>query len=153
MRRIVADHLPHTGAEITFDDGYPPLAPSEGNRLLLALYDEASRDLGFGPVTEVDPSKAGAADISFTETLVGMALDGIGLMGEGGHTVRETADLRTLPSQAKRAAVTLLRLATIPPPSTPRPAGPAPSASKPPSAWDPARARRAPAPDPRPLIP
>ena len=39
-----------------------------------------------------------------------MALDGIGLMGDGGHTVNETADLKTLPSQAKRIAVTLLRV-------------------------------------------
>jgi glutamate carboxypeptidase len=111
MRRIAAQHLPLTGAEIVFEDGYPPFAPSEGNRRLLALYDEASRDLGFGPVTAVDPSKAGAADISFTETLVDMALDGIGLMGNGGHTARETADLRTLPGQAKRAAILMLRLA------------------------------------------
>lgn len=110
MRRIVGEHLPQTTAEITFDDGYPPLAPSEGNRRLLALYDKASRDLGFGEVAAVDPSRAGAADVSFTEGLVDMALDGIGLMGDGGHTVEETADLRTLPSQAKRIAVTLLRL-------------------------------------------
>ena len=33
-------------AEIAFDDGYPPLAPTEGNRRLLAMYDQASRDLG-----------------------------------------------------------------------------------------------------------
>jgi len=110
MRRIVDGHLPQTTAEITFDDGYPPLAPSEGNRRLLALYDRASRDLGFGEVAAVDPSRAGAADVSFTEGLVDMALDGIGLMGDGGHTASETADLKTLPSQAKRIAVTLLRL-------------------------------------------
>jgi len=110
MRRIVGEHLPHTTAEITFDDGYPPLAPAEGNRRLLALYDRASRDLGFGEVAAADPSRVGAADVSFTEGLVDMALDGIGLMGDGGHTVNETADLKTLPSQAKRIAVTLLRL-------------------------------------------
>jgi len=110
MRRIVGEHLPHTTAEITFDDGYPPMAPSEGNRRLLALYDRASRDLGFGEVAAVDPSRVGAADVSFTEGLVDMALDGIGLMGDGGHTVNETADLKTLPSQAKRIAVTMLRL-------------------------------------------
>ena len=111
MRRIVAAHLPQTSAEILFEDSYPPFAPSEGNRRLLALYDRASRDLGFGEVAAVDPSRAGAADVSFTETLVEMAIDGIGQMGDGGHTDKETADLRTLPSQAKRAAVTLLRLA------------------------------------------
>jgi len=110
MRRIVGEHLPHTTAEITFDDGYPPLAPAEGNRRLLALYDRASRDLGFGEVAAADPSRVGAADVSFTEGMVDMALDGIGLMGDGGHTVNETADLKTLPSQAKRIAVTLLRV-------------------------------------------
>jgi hypothetical protein len=31
-------------------------------------------------------------------------------MGSGGHTVRETADLRTLASQTKRMVVTLLRI-------------------------------------------
>jgi len=80
------------------------------NRRLLALYDRASRDLGFGEVAAADPSRVGAADVSFTEGLVDMALDGIGLMGDGGHTVNETADLKTLPSQAKRIAVTLLCL-------------------------------------------
>lgn len=110
MRDIVSQHLPGTSAEIEFRDGYPPLAPTDGNRRLLALYDEASRDLGFGPVTAVDPADAGAADISFTAGRVAMALDGIGLMGTGGHTVEETADLATLPSQAKRAALLMYRL-------------------------------------------
>jgi glutamate carboxypeptidase len=38
-------------------------------------------------------------------------LDGVGLMGRDGHTARETADLTTLPSQTKRAALLLRRLA------------------------------------------
>jgi glutamate carboxypeptidase len=111
MQAIVDAHAPRTGAVLTFSDGYPPLAPTEGNRKLLDLFDGASRDLGSGPVTAVDPAKAGAADISFTAGLVEMAMDGVGLMGSGGHTVEETGDLRTLPIQAKRTAVTLLRLA------------------------------------------
>ena len=37
-------------------------------------------------------------------------MDGIGLMGTDDHTAKETADLDTLPSQTKRAAVFLLRL-------------------------------------------
>ena len=113
MREIVAGHLPGTSGEIEFSDGYPPLAPTDGNRRLLSLYDQASRDLGFGPVTAVDPADAGAADISFTAGRVAMALDGIGLMGSGGHTVEETADLTTLPSQAKRAALLMYRLRSI----------------------------------------
>jgi glutamate carboxypeptidase len=39
-----------------------------------------------------------------------MALDGVGLMGPGGHTVEETGDLRTLPMNGKRVAVLLWRL-------------------------------------------
>ncbi len=110
MRAIVARSLPQTTAEIFFNDGYPPLAPTQGNRELLALYDEVSRSLGFGPVEAVDPRKAGAADVSFTSGRVEAALDGLGLMGEGGHTEQETADLRTLPMQAKRAAILMYRL-------------------------------------------
>ncbi|HET9326674.1 MAG TPA: M20/M25/M40 family metallo-hydrolase [Candidatus Eisenbacteria bacterium] len=111
MQRIVSRNLPRTDARITFEEGYPPLAPSPGNRRLLAMYDEASRDLGLGPVEEVDPSRAGAADVSFTEGRVEMAIDGIGLRGAGGHTVQEAADLNTLRTQAQRAAVMLMRLA------------------------------------------
>ena len=49
--------LPQTKATIAFDEGYPPLAPTDGNRKLLALYDQASRDVGAGPVTAVDPDR------------------------------------------------------------------------------------------------
>ena len=111
MKAIVAAALPHTSAEIAFEPGYPPMAPSDGNRRLLALLDEASRDLGLGAVSPVDPRKAGAADISFLAGRVPMALDGLGLKGTGGHTVEETADLTLLAPQAKRVAVLLARLA------------------------------------------
>jgi glutamate carboxypeptidase len=111
MRRIVEAHRRRTAAEITFEDGYPPLAPSEGNRKLLATFDRASRDLGLGAVTAVDPARAGAADVSFAEGRVEQAIDGVGLMGTGGHTTGETADLRWLAGNAKRVAVTLLRVA------------------------------------------
>ncbi len=110
MREVVARPLPHTTSTIEFEDGYPPMAPSEGNRRLLAMYDAASRDLGLGPVSAVDPSKAGAADVSFVATRVPMALDGIGLSGHDDHTDKETADLRMLSVQTKRAAVLLYRL-------------------------------------------
>ncbi len=110
MRAIVSDNLPHTSAAITFDDSYPPMGPTDGNRRLLEMYSDVSMDLGLGPVEAVNPQNAGAADISFTADHVEMAIDGIGLMGSGGHTVEETADLRTLPSQSKRAAILLYRL-------------------------------------------
>jgi glutamate carboxypeptidase len=110
MREIVAANLGHTKATITFENGYPPLAPTDGNRKLLALHDQASRDLGLGPVTAVDPSKAGAADVSFIAGLVPMIIDGVGLAGHDDHSPQETADLRSLSVRAKRAALTLYRL-------------------------------------------
>ena len=110
MEEIVKASLQHAQATITFDEGYPPMAPTEGNRKLLTMYDQASRDVGAGPVTAVDPRRAGAADVSFVAGEVPLLLDGIGLMGRDDHTVNETADLETLPSQTKRAAVFLHRL-------------------------------------------
>ena len=110
MRAIVATPLPRTKSEITFDDGYPPMAPTAGNRRLLAAYDRASRDLGSGPVVAVDPSRAGAADVSFVAASAPMVIDALGLSGHDDHTVKETADLRFLPVQTKRAALLLYRL-------------------------------------------
>jgi glutamate carboxypeptidase len=114
MQQIVARHLPKTNATIEFDDGYPPMAPTAGNRRLLAVYDQASRDLGFGPVVAVDPSRAGAADVSFVAGKVPMLIDGIGLSGHDDHTEKETADLRMLAPLTKRAALTMLRLTQSP---------------------------------------
>lgn len=110
MQFIVRQHLPRTEATLTFSDGYPPLAPTEGNYELLSMFDEVSRDLGFGPVTAVDPRNAGAADVSFTAGLVEMALDGLGPGGGNDHTVDEWIDLPTLEMQTKRAAVLIWRL-------------------------------------------
>jgi glutamate carboxypeptidase len=110
MRDVVARHLPLTSAEITFADEYPPMAPTDGNRKLLSMYDKASRDLGYGPVLAVDPSRAGAADVSFVAHLVPMLIDGIGLSGHDDHTEQETADLRWLGPQTKRAALLMYRL-------------------------------------------
>ena len=110
MRQVVATPLPHTGAELAFDDSYPPMAPTNGNRKLLAQLDGVSRALGFGPVTPVDPRAAGAADISFVASDVDMAIDALGLKGKADHTTDETADLTLLPIQIKRAAVLLYRL-------------------------------------------
>ncbi len=111
MRDIVSASLPHTQAQITFDEGYPPLAPTPGNDALLAIYDRASRDLGLGPVSAASADRAGAADVAFVSAEVPRILDGIGLMGGDDHTPNETADLTTLPSQTKRAALLLYRLA------------------------------------------
>lgn len=112
MREIVEANLAQTSAEVVFEHGYPPMAPTEGNARLLSAYSTISEELGYGPVAAVDPRKAGAADISFVAAKVGAAIDGLGLMGDGGHTVDEVADMRTLPQQTERAAILLYRLAT-----------------------------------------
>lgn len=110
MRDIAGKHLGQTSAVLEFEHGYPPMSPSAGNDRLLTVYSQLSDELGYGPVTAVDPRKAGAADISFVAGLVDGAMDGLGLMGSGGHTVDEIADLRTLPQQTARAALLLYRL-------------------------------------------
>ena len=110
MSDIVAAGRSHTTALITFDDSYPPMAPTDGNMHLFRKLNEVSRDLGFGEMRTTDPGSAGAADIAFAALHVDMAIDGLGLVGSGDHTENETADLRTMPMQTKRAAVLLYRL-------------------------------------------
>jgi glutamate carboxypeptidase len=110
MKEVAAASLGHTQSTLTFEDGYPSLSPTQGNARLLALYDRASQDLGFGPVTAVSPARAGAADVSFVAGEVPSIIDGIGLMGHDDHTPGETADLSTIASQTKRAAILMYRL-------------------------------------------
>lgn len=112
MAFVTRQSLPGTSAELTFDEGYPPMAPTAGSRRLLGLFGQVSRDLGYGPVTAVDPRNAGAADVSFTAGRVDMALDGLGPGGGNDHTVKEWLDVPTLAEQTSRAAVLMYRLAT-----------------------------------------
>lgn len=114
MQRVVDKHLPQTNATLTFDEGYPPLAPTDGNKKLLAYYTKVSEDLGLGKVTAVNPRDAGAADISFTAGYVDMAIDGLGLFGGHGHTDKEYANLNWLPKQTKRIALLMYRLTQNP---------------------------------------
>ncbi len=110
MREVIADSLPGTSATISFDDGYPPLAPTQGNRDLLAMFSEISVALGHGEVTAVNPRNAGAADVSFTAGIVDKAIDGLGPGGGNDHTVAEFINLPTLAVQTRRAALLMLRL-------------------------------------------
>ena len=109
MRAIVARHLPQTDAEISFADGYPPMAPSEGNRALLARLNQVNRDLGLPEMQELDPALRGAADIGFVATEVD-GLAGLGAAGTGAHAPGETVDLTSLPRQTQRAALLMYRL-------------------------------------------
>ena len=109
MRAIVARNLPLTSATISFQDSYPAMAPTPGNYALLEQLNQVSQELGFGPVAAVDPGLRGAADVSFAAPYVD-SLDGLGVVGTGGHTVDEKVDLSSIPLMTKRAAVFIHRL-------------------------------------------
>lgn len=109
MREIAGRSLPRTRSSLTFDEGYPPMPPTEGNRRLLSLYDRVSRDLELGPVQAFPPAERGAADISFAAPYAD-ALGGLGPVGEGSHTPREWISLPTIVESAQRAALLLHRL-------------------------------------------
>lgn len=109
MQEIVAENLPHTSATIEFTEGYPPMFPSEGNRAALKVLSAVNEDLGRGPMQELDPSKRGAADISFVSPYTD-AIAGMGPRGEGGHTPHESIYLLSMPLAIKRAAILIYRL-------------------------------------------
>jgi len=109
MKKIVAEHLPHTTASISFTDSYPAMPPTDGNRILLKQLNQLSLDLGQGEVKAFDPGKRGAADISFIAEYVD-GLDGLGTMGGGAHSPQEFVNLKTMNDLIKRAAILLYRL-------------------------------------------
>ena len=110
MAAIVAEHLPRTDAELVFaEDGYPPMAPSEGSRALLARLNAVNRDLGLPEMAEYDPARRGAADSGFVAADV-PTLAGLGVAGGGAHAEGEWVDLNSLARQSQRAAVLISRL-------------------------------------------
>jgi glutamate carboxypeptidase len=109
MRAVVAASLPHTRAAIEFDEGYPPMAPTDGNRALLDALSRVNADLGRGPMQELDPLRRGAADVSFVAPYTD-SLAGMGTLGKGGHTPNESVDLTSMPLAIKRAAILIYRL-------------------------------------------
>ncbi len=109
MREIVSNNLPHTSAEVSFTDSYPAMGPTKGNNQLLQLLDRVSKDLNQGGVEAYDPGKRGAADVSFVAEYVD-CLDGLGAMGNGAHTPKETVNLNTIEDLTKRTAILIYRL-------------------------------------------
>jgi glutamate carboxypeptidase len=111
MKAIVAQSLPGSKAEISFDeDSYPPMPPTEGNRAILAKLNAVNRDMGLPQMAELDPSKRGAGDISFVAKDVD-GLVGMGPSSDGSHTPREAVDIPSIAKQAKRSAILMSRLA------------------------------------------
>jgi len=111
MRAIVAKPLGGATARIEFDqDGYPPMAPTAGNRALLQRLNVVNRDMGLPEMGELDPVKRGAGDISFVAADVD-GLVGLGPASRGDHAPGETVDIASIWRQAKRAAILMSRLA------------------------------------------
>ena len=109
MREIVANNLPQTSAVISFTDSYPAMFPTAGNKDLLDKLNQVSLDLNQSGVNAYDPSKRGAADVSFVAEYVD-CLDGLGVMGTGAHTPNETVNLKTIEALTKRTAILIYRL-------------------------------------------
>jgi len=109
MSKIVGENLPGTSAEITFEDAYPAMSPTDGNMNLLTVLSQVSIDLGEGEVKPFDPAKRGAGDISFIAQYID-GLDGLGAMGNGSHSPEESVNLSTLDEQIKRTALLIYRL-------------------------------------------
>lgn len=111
MQAIVAQPLSGAKAEIVFaPDGYPPMAPTAGNRALLGRLNAVNRDMGLPEMGELDPVKRGAGDISFVAADVD-GLAGLGAASSGDHAPGETVDIPSIFRQAKRAAILMSRLA------------------------------------------
>ncbi len=109
MREIVAQHLSGTQAEITFEEGYPAMPPTEGSRALLGRLNEINDALGLERMKELDPLKRGAGDIAFVADKVD-GLIGFGAAGQGSHAPGETVDLTSFDRQIKRTALLMTRL-------------------------------------------
>ncbi len=116
MKVIVERPSPGAKAEIVFgQDGYPAMAPTDGNRALLAKLNVVNADLGLRQMEALDPLKRGAGDIAFVAQDVD-GLVGLGPSSKGDHAPGETVDLDSFPRQAKRAAILMSRLSAEPRP-------------------------------------
>ena len=109
MKEIVAQNLAQTSAKISFVDGIPSMAPTEGNNQVLSVINSISMDMGVGATVAGDPGSRGAGDISYVAAYVD-CIDGLGASGRGAHAPGETIHLNQLPFLIKRAALTIYRL-------------------------------------------
>jgi glutamate carboxypeptidase len=109
MKSIVLEHLPKTEATIDFQEGYPAMPPTAGNRALLAILNGVNADAGLPAMQELDASQRGAGDISFVAKYVD-SLAGMGAIGGNGHREGEFIDLTHQAVQTERAALLMYRL-------------------------------------------
>jgi glutamate carboxypeptidase len=105
LDRLLRRRLPADGAD-------------RGQQGAAGRLNQVNATLGLPEMPPGDPANRGAGDISFVAFIDGLV--GLGMAGEGSHAPGETADLRSLDVQAKRAALLMSRLAKEPPPESSR---------------------------------
>ncbi|MGQ3889525.1 M20/M25/M40 family metallo-hydrolase [Legionella sp. CNM-1927-20] len=111
---ILKQSLPGTNAEIIFKEGIPAMPPKKTNLKLLKVYNDISLQLGYGKVTALDPGMRGAGDISHVTAIVPYALAGLGPVGSGAHSEKETLNTQSLLIQTERAALLMYQLINNP---------------------------------------
>ncbi len=110
MRRIVANNLNGSKAEIRFQDGIPAMEPTAGNNQLLEVVSGITEAMGLGPTKAGDPGARGAGDISYVAQYMKGNIDGLGASGRGAHAPGETINLKEFPLLIQRAALLIYRL-------------------------------------------
>lgn len=106
---VYYNNLAGTKADISFQDGIPSMAPSEGNNVLLGEINKVNLSMNLEPVIANLPMERGAGDISFIADYVS-CLDGLGPSGKGSHAPGETINTKQLPVLIQRAAIFIYRL-------------------------------------------
>lgn len=110
MRKIVANNLNGSKAEIRFQDGIPAMEPTAGNNQLLEVVSGVTEAMGLGPTKAGDPGARGAGDISYVAQYMKGSIDGLGASGRGAHAPGETINLKEFPLLIQRAALLIYRL-------------------------------------------
>ena len=109
MRQIVSQHLNGTSAEIRFEEGYPSMPDTAGNKELLRELNEVNRALSLDIMEPLDPSRRGAGDLSFVAPYVA-SISGLGAYGTGAHAPGESIELKRQPDQSRRVALYIYQL-------------------------------------------
>jgi glutamate carboxypeptidase len=95
--RALAPQVEGTKVEVTGGINRPPWARSEAGMALYRRAEAVAGELGL-PISET--GTGGGSDGNFTAALGMPTLDGLGVMGDGGHALHEHIIIRSLPERA-----------------------------------------------------